>query len=843
MHALLRAQQTMGNQAVAQWLQFAGGPAAQRKALLGAPGDRLERQADDIADSVVRSSAPTAVSSPCAAAAASKASATGAAAGCGASQRVQRKCTTCGGVEAAAAASGTTVHAAPPSSGAPLAAGVRARFEASFGFDFSRVRLHSGGQGAASATALGARAYTVGHDIVFGPGESADADGGRLLAHELAHVVQQSSGLEGHTLPSGQWLSPAPAGRAQFQLLPAEERVLCTVICACNRVSVGKDVCATAALTAAGAALNHVSTLKAQINYDMTQTPPAPIMSRSDPRRVTPSHWPPGQIHQIPNFRPGTGMVRRPDVVAVIDPTAEPRAPNIRAVVDIKFPPDTWRPGQREAYQQIAGTAPVLERGPSDCDCRRDDDTDGEPVRVPVELIVTLLSLAGLKAMLDKLRGLGGRLLGGAAARANYAYVAAALVATAVLLTSEDAQAEINIAEGEDPILALLRFMSSSGVAPPEELRAALDADPALRERVREAMRRGDRSGASRELNRAAMRMLSAHVNEFSREELETLLTMPSAGGQIDSVTLEAMRARLRSVAPDSPHAGGAGAGGDGAGSVRESARPGGGADRGAGRAGGGQDGGAGGAGLEALTPAQRARIQRNPEVAALFQRLIGPGPGLPIDDTFVAQFVAATAGLGPDEREYLVGQLSPIGPSTTLASWLADLAAARQRFAERRVDETAARAPGGDGAAAGGERAQPHEGGGGAAVEGEQGGERRPVYDASSLPPPETTGTPSEGVGVVFHALSGHTAGGRFAIRASFNGAHGAVDVVNIRTEVVSRQWWPLGSSSDSAESLRVNYRLLDGFHLPPPYQRFFYVRGRTVWGYIALRRARSAR
>ena len=76
--------------------------------------------------------------------------------------------------------------------GQPLAAGRRAPLEAGFGVDFSRVRIHTDARAAASARAVDARAFTVGHHVVLGSGESLDADGGRLLAHELAHVVQQS---------------------------------------------------------------------------------------------------------------------------------------------------------------------------------------------------------------------------------------------------------------------------------------------------------------------------------------------------------------------------------------------------------------------------------------------------------------------------------------------------------------------------------------------------------------------------------------------------------------------------------------------------------------------------
>src|SRR5690606_6452449 len=63
--------------------------------------------------------------------------------------------------------------------------------------DFSRVRIHTGPQADAAADAVNARAYTLGHDIVFAGGEYAphtDA-GRRLLAHELTHVIQQRPGV------------------------------------------------------------------------------------------------------------------------------------------------------------------------------------------------------------------------------------------------------------------------------------------------------------------------------------------------------------------------------------------------------------------------------------------------------------------------------------------------------------------------------------------------------------------------------------------------------------------------------------------------------------------------
>jgi hypothetical protein len=80
--------------------------------------------------------------------------------------------------------------------GRPLEPSVRRDMEQRFGHDFSQVRLHRGSAAERSAEAVNARAYTVGQDIVFGAGEYAPTsnEGRKLLAHELAHTVQQSDG-------------------------------------------------------------------------------------------------------------------------------------------------------------------------------------------------------------------------------------------------------------------------------------------------------------------------------------------------------------------------------------------------------------------------------------------------------------------------------------------------------------------------------------------------------------------------------------------------------------------------------------------------------------------------
>ena len=78
-------------------------------------------------------------------------------------------------------------------------------FEPRLGHDFSQVRVHADERAAASARAVGALAYTAGSQIVFGAGRYApESPAGRtLLAHELAHVIQQSSGLDDRVTGGG----------------------------------------------------------------------------------------------------------------------------------------------------------------------------------------------------------------------------------------------------------------------------------------------------------------------------------------------------------------------------------------------------------------------------------------------------------------------------------------------------------------------------------------------------------------------------------------------------------------------------------------------------------------
>jgi hypothetical protein len=82
-------------------------------------------------------------------------------------------------------------------SGRPLDPSVRRSMEARFGYDFGNVRLHNDAAANAAAADAHATAFTVGQDIVLGVSglDTRTAAGRRLLAHELAHVVQQSGSV------------------------------------------------------------------------------------------------------------------------------------------------------------------------------------------------------------------------------------------------------------------------------------------------------------------------------------------------------------------------------------------------------------------------------------------------------------------------------------------------------------------------------------------------------------------------------------------------------------------------------------------------------------------------
>jgi hypothetical protein len=92
-----------------------------------------------------------------------------------------------------------SVHRVLASTGQALDANARRMMESRFGADLGGVRVHADAAAAASAATIEARAYANGDRIAFAAGQyrPETPSGQRLLAHEIAHVIQHRQGSAG----------------------------------------------------------------------------------------------------------------------------------------------------------------------------------------------------------------------------------------------------------------------------------------------------------------------------------------------------------------------------------------------------------------------------------------------------------------------------------------------------------------------------------------------------------------------------------------------------------------------------------------------------------------------
>jgi Domain of unknown function (DUF4157) len=162
----------------------------QMKTRLGPVDDPLEREADQVADAVVAGLPVGSITGTSSIAAQRKC------AHCDEEMaKIQRKCAHCAAADTDLGDQASSAARVVSQGGTPLTTEQRSYFEPRFRRSFADVRIHSGGDAAKAAHDINARAYTVGSNIAFAAGEPAALDANsRLLAHELAHVVQQSQG-------------------------------------------------------------------------------------------------------------------------------------------------------------------------------------------------------------------------------------------------------------------------------------------------------------------------------------------------------------------------------------------------------------------------------------------------------------------------------------------------------------------------------------------------------------------------------------------------------------------------------------------------------------------------
>ena len=215
-------ERVLGNQQCAQ---------AQAKLRVSQRNDKYEQEADRVAEHMTQSISPAHSPAPA----------------------VQRKCLACEREERhtpiqlkalpGASFAGAAAPAPELGAGQPLPKPVRRHFEQKFGYRFEQVRVHRDARAGASAQQMRARAYTSGSHIVFGSGEYAPQTPGgeKLLAHELAHVVQQGTA----------------SGVPDIQRAETDEEVGCSALVDCSGdVNTEVNRVLRAAVAAAGTPVN-----------------------------------------------------------------------------------------------------------------------------------------------------------------------------------------------------------------------------------------------------------------------------------------------------------------------------------------------------------------------------------------------------------------------------------------------------------------------------------------------------------------------------------------------------------------------------------------------------------
>ena len=172
---------------------------AQPKLRVGQPNDKYEKEADRVADQVMRMSDTDITQRVDAELVSSK--------------QIQPACTDCEEKLIQPTRQTAQPSELPPSfesklnslkgGGKPLDSATSNFFEPRFGQSFSDVRVHTNNTAAETAKSINARAFTIGNHVVMGSGEyqPSSPSGRRLLGHELTHVVQQGERVQRTTAP------------------------------------------------------------------------------------------------------------------------------------------------------------------------------------------------------------------------------------------------------------------------------------------------------------------------------------------------------------------------------------------------------------------------------------------------------------------------------------------------------------------------------------------------------------------------------------------------------------------------------------------------------------------
>jgi hypothetical protein len=222
-------QESSGVNALRQRIGNLGTQRLVAKLTVSEPGDAHEREADHVADAVMRMPANEVAAKTIVATNSSP-------------PKVQRMCTDCDEdrrhkaipqVERKEQGAATAALTAPVAAniqalrggGSALPAATRAFFEPRFGADFSNVRVHTAARAEEAAESISAKAFTMGNDIAFGSGQYSPAshEGQKLLAHELTHTVQQGVATGASSIVQRQPKGPKKEEKPKAKEKPQEK--------------------------------------------------------------------------------------------------------------------------------------------------------------------------------------------------------------------------------------------------------------------------------------------------------------------------------------------------------------------------------------------------------------------------------------------------------------------------------------------------------------------------------------------------------------------------------------------------------------------------------------------
>lgn len=520
----------------------------QRRATLRSSGDVHEREADAVADRVLRMPEPVAPYF----------------AGSGTSAGIQRKGATSGGAKAVQAKSATpaSVRAASvnaPGSGAPLPASERAFFEPRFGFDFRSVRVHHDETAGAAAQSIGANAYTYGSDVVFAPGQwqPGTDSGRRILAHELAHVVQQSGGEPSLSLSPVQdevqrtcAATPCPlVALPVTALFPVWKQAELCIQDKYVETHPGNTISRNREwLWLNGRSPVEKQALRCLKNEGFT--------GKSGMFAGEPDLWDFTNATMYEITTP-SGTLQR---VGKLD--AEIKLANkITSKMDcggMSFDAGRWAPAAPcywmggDLYMQVFNVDGVLVYHAL---------KDATKEALLASLLATLAA-AAKSGMLQRLGGalaqkLGGRLVPG--------YAVASAVAAILLISAGRAEAKIGFG-GDEPLIALFKALEQQGTPVPPEIRKMIESDPELKKIVEEAMTgKKPPAAAEKELNDKILKIINDNKDQFSAEDLKVLLAVTqSAGSALPSadVTVETLKKAIATKEAEKGKAQQGGAGG-----------------------------------------------------------------------------------------------------------------------------------------------------------------------------------------------------------------------------------------------------------------------------------------